>query len=89
MLTGTTHARADAAVVRLSGVLDVIVDIHDLEVRDEQSWAVSLPAPAGTSRNGRQSRSTTRWPPPATPSPAENAATVIEPAKSSARTHPA
>jgi anti-anti-sigma regulatory factor len=61
MLTSTTHARADAAVIRLSGVLDartyqqvrdsvvkaaidrstpVIVDINDLEVRDEQSWAV-------------------------------------------------
>jgi anti-anti-sigma regulatory factor len=61
MLTSTTHTRADAAVIRLSGVLDartyqqvrdsvvtvaidqstaVIVDINDLEVRDEQSWAV-------------------------------------------------
>jgi anti-anti-sigma regulatory factor len=61
MLTSTTHTRADAAVIRLSGVLDartyqqardsvvkvaierstaVIVDINDLEVRDDQSWAV-------------------------------------------------
>jgi anti-anti-sigma regulatory factor len=61
MLSSTTHTRADASVVRLSGVLNastyqqvrdsvikvaveestaVIVDINDLEVRDEQSWAV-------------------------------------------------
>ena len=61
MLTSTTHARADAAVIRLSGVLDartyqqardsvvkvaidqataVIVDINDLEVRDDHCWTV-------------------------------------------------
>ncbi len=61
MLTSTTHTRADATVIRLSGVLNaqtyqrvrdsvvklaidrstaVIVDINDLEVRDDQSWAV-------------------------------------------------
>jgi anti-anti-sigma regulatory factor len=61
MLTSTTHIRADATVIRLSGVLNartyqqvrdsvinvaidqstaVIVDINDLEVRDDQSWAV-------------------------------------------------
>jgi anti-anti-sigma regulatory factor len=61
MLTSTTHKRAYATVIRLSGVLNartyqqvrdsvikvaidqstaVIVDINDLEVSDDQSWAV-------------------------------------------------
>ncbi len=61
MFTSTKHARTDATVIRLSGVLNastyqqvrdsvitvavdeataVIVDINDLEVHDEQSWAV-------------------------------------------------